>query len=202
MKITKLGNQKNRQSVYVDDNFVCFLSSFSIFKHKLFEGKEIELDELSKIQFESDQDYAFNLAIKHLSKYEKTEKQLKDFLISKGFLPKLCDYVLEKVKEYNYISDQNYAEHFLNSTKHKYGENKIRQVLKQNGVSEEIISKLEIETDFEALNLIVDKYMKNKEKTFENYQKCGKFLLSRGFSWGDVSKVLENKRGEEDESWK
>ncbi len=202
-KITKIGEQKNRQSIYVDDNFVCFLQSFTIFKHKLFVGKEITLQELEQIQFESEKDYAFDLALKHISKYTKTEKGLKDYLILKGFLPELCDVVIEKVKEYGYISDKRYAENFVETNKHRFGKNRLKQTLLQKGVSKNLVDCLNFETNEQDLLEIAQKYMKNKESTFQNKQKCAKFLLSRGFEWNEISKTLNklNFKEIEDEDW-
>ncbi len=201
--ITKIGEQKNRQSIYVDDVFVCYLQSFTIFKHKLCVGQEIDRQMLARIQFESEKDYAFDLAIKHISKYTKTEKGLKDFLLSKGFLPELCDDILEKVKDYGYISDKHYAENFVETNKHRFGKLRLKQTLISKGVSKKVLEELEFETNPEDLLCMAQKYLKNKEKTPQSKQKCAKFLLARGFSWEEVSKTLEklNFKESEDENW-
>jgi len=200
-KITKIGegrNKNSRLSIYVDEQFVCFLNSFTVYKYKLVEGQEIDLERLKQIQMETEQDTAFDLAIKYLSKYVKTEKEIKDYLISKGFLSELVEKVIDKIKSYKYIDDQQYAQNFIDNSKNRYGINKIKMTLKQKGVSNDIINKIEVHPSEEMLDSLVQKYMRSKEKTKENKQKCAKFLYSRGFNWDTISHAIG--RIEEDEN--
>ena len=201
--ITKIGtkNKSGRFSIYLDDEFVCFLSEFTIFKYKLCEGKEVDIENLKQIQMESEQDTAFNLAIKYISKYQKTEKELKDYLVSKGFLEDVANAVLQKVKAYRYIDDKLFLDAYIKSSKGRYGINRIKQNLKQKGLDESLLNDIEIEEDLDDLQKIAEKYLKNKEKTRQNLQKCIKFMISRGFNYSDVLKVMERFNGEDYESW-
>ncbi|MBR1926045.1 MAG: RecX family transcriptional regulator [Clostridia bacterium] len=202
--ITKLGDGKNRAkriAVYVDDNFVCFLDAFTIFKYKLNVGSEIDLESLQKIQAESETAGAFDLAINYLSKYQKTEKEVYNYLKSKGYLDEVCQKVLEKVKEYKYLDDKIYVENFLRNSKGRMGINKVKQTLKQKGISDEILSNIELNSDFDEIKNIALKYLKNKEKTKQNLQKCAKFLLGRGFVWSEIFPVIKSLGVSEDESW-
>ncbi len=203
--ITKLGdtNKGKRVAVWVDQEFICFLNDFTVYKNKLAEGGQIAIADLEKMQFESEKDTAFNLALKHLSKYSKTEKQLREFLRDKGYLPKLCDEVLEKVREYQYVDDRRFAENFVSSSKNKFGSARLKMMLQQKGVGEEIIREaLENLDNAGAVQEICKNYMKKKEKTVQNWQKCANYLYGRGFSWQQISAALsELKKEKEDESW-
>ena len=195
---------KNRFLIYIDNQFACILNDFSIFKYKLKEGKEITENELSNIQLECEQDIAFDLAIKYLSKYTKTEKEVKDYLISKGYLPSVVKEVTQKIKNYGYINDEGLAKTYTSMSKNKYGKNKIKFMLKSKGISEENIDKAlsELESQEDAVYELAIKHLKNKEKNKENLQKTSKFLYGRGFSWEDISKTLSKISKEwEDESW-
>lgn len=202
-KITKIGekNKSQRLAIYLDDEFVCFLNAFTIYKYKLSVGNEIDLEELKRMQFESEKDTAFDLAIKYISKYQKTESELKDYLLKKGFLSELCDEVLKKVKDYRYIDDRIFVENYIKNSKGRYGINKIKQSLKQKGISDELISSLEIEEDLSDLQKMAQKYLKNKEKNGANLQKCMKFMFSRGYSYEDISKVMSKIKENSDEDW-
>ena len=201
--ITKLVEGRNQRiSVYLDDQFVCFLNNFTVFKHKLKVGTEISMQQLNNIQLETELDTAFNLAVNYLSKYEKTEKEIGNYLISKGFLPEVKDAVLSKLKDYKYVNDLNFCENFFKMSQNKYGKNKIKMLLKQKGVSEEVINQTQLKSPDGVLDALAVKYMKNKEKTAQNKQKCAKFLLGRGFSWDEVSATLRKLDIEdENESW-
>ena len=52
MQLTELRRQKGKKalySVFVDGNFVCTLDEFSIYKHKLSVGQEIDKDYIENI---------------------------------------------------------------------------------------------------------------------------------------------------------
>ncbi len=199
--ITKISENKKRLAIYLDDQFVCFLNAFTIYKHKLAVGQEITKEKLEEIQFESEMDSAFDQAIKYISKYQKTESELVDYLQKKGYMPSLCQAVLKKVKEYRYIDDKNFVEAYVKQNRGRVGINKIKQSLKQKGISDELISQIEIEEDISDLQKIALKYLKNKEKNSANMQKCMKFMFSRGFSYDDISKTINSIKGESYEDW-
>ena len=202
-KITKIGdkNKSKRLSLYLDDAFFCYLNAFTIYKHKLMVGQEVNKEEIQKIQFESEKDTAFDLAIKYISKYQKTESELKDYLQKKGFLQTLCEETLKKVKDYRYIDDKMYVENYIKNNKGRYGINKIKQNLKQKGIQDDVILGIEIEEDFSDLQKIALKYLKNKEKNSANLQKCMKFLFSRGYSYDDISKIMSTLKEDGYEDW-
>ncbi len=202
-QITKLGEGKNkRASVYVDEQFVCFLNQFTVFKYKLKVGQEISIETLKKIQVETEEDTAFDIAIKYLTKYTKTEKELCKFLQRKGFVDEVVDLVLKKLKCYNYIDDRVFASNFVKMAQNKFGKNKIKMILKQKGISDDIINEINMDSNTEIIEALVLKYMKNKDNSSQNRQKCAKFLYSRGFCWGEISSVLDSFSWEgESESW-
>ena len=51
----------------------------------------------------------------------KTIKQMKEYLYGLGYGPSVVNYCIEKLSEYNYVNDQNYANIYLSSVKNKYG---------------------------------------------------------------------------------
>jgi len=204
--ITKIveARNKKRSSIYLDDVFVCFLDNFTIYKHKLKVGDRIDNEKLQTIQFESEQGTAFDMAVKYLSKYQKSKKEIRNYLIEKGFFPSVVDKVMEKIEYYKYTNDEYLAKSIVGFQSQKYGKQKLRFVLKNRGIGENEIEKaLEtIEGEREIAFNVAKKHIKNKELTPENIQKTGKFLLSRGFCWEDVSVVLNQlKKENENESW-
>ena len=88
MKITKLEVQKknkNRVNLYLNEEFYCGLSLEAVVKYNLKVGQDIEEQKLEFLQTDSEREIAQNKAISYISKYQKTEKELKDYLIKKGF---------------------------------------------------------------------------------------------------------------------
>lgn len=204
--ITKIVEAKNkkRASIYVDDCFVCYLDLFTIFKHKLKVGSELNSDTLQEIQLESEQGTAFDMAVKYISRAQKSKNEIKLYLQKKGFLPAVIENVIQKIEDYRYVNDEILAKNVVNLQSSKYGKQKLKILLKNRGISDgEIENALEsVENEYENALLVAKKYIKNKEITQENINKMGKFLLSRGFSWDDVSHVMyEIKRNENNENW-
>ncbi len=200
----KNSNNKKRSSIYIDGNFVCFLDNFTIFKYKLKENKEISLDELQQIQLESEEDFAFDMAIKYLSKYIKSTNEVANYLNKKGFLPLVVDKTMDKIKKYKYIDDSILANNIVQTQSNKYGKQKLKYILKNRGINDEdIINSLEnIENEFDNVLALSKKYMKNKENTLDNFQKLSKFLAGRGFSWEDINRAINQiKKDFLDENW-
>ena len=156
MQITEIRKQigkKDFYSIFVDGQFVCSLDEFSIYKHKMTEGSLIDKQLLEDIQSESMTDVAFSSSVDLLSKMMKTEKQLREYLYKKGYLKKVVDTVVEKLKEYRYLNDEYFAECFVKQKINSCGKFKIKNELKLKGIDEEIINKLldEMENQDDAI---------------------------------------------------
>ena len=202
MLITKVEVQKNnkdRCNIYIDEEFQTGLHLDVCIKYGLKAGKEITQEELDEIIFESDKILALSKTTQYLNTALKTETQIRDYIYKKGYSKEVCSYVIAKLKEYNYIDDQNYARAYIETYSKKFGEMKLKASLLQKGIDKEIIENLlnALESDDEILYNMATKYMKNKENTFENQVKLTRFLAGRGFSFDEINKVVDKiKRGE------
>lgn len=78
-------------------------------KNRLKAGQTIDPATLSKIQLESEKSTAFDKALNFISAAQKTEKQVREYLAGKGYLPAVADYVMEKMREYGFLDDGGYA---------------------------------------------------------------------------------------------
>ena len=207
MQITELRKQKGKKdmfSIFVDGQFVCSLDNYTIFKHKLSVGQEIDKQLLENMQCESMSDFAFSQSVDLLSKMMKTEKQMRDYLHKKGYLKKVVDDVVKKLKEYRYLNDEFYAGCFVKQKSNSFGKFKIRNELKLKGISEEVINNAleEIEPDEQVILQVAKKYLKNKELDKNTVSKLGRHLASKGFSWDEINNCLNKIKLEETyEDW-
>jgi len=205
--ITELRKQKSkkaRYSVFLDNNYACGLDEFCVYKHKLSEGSDITLDELQEIQLESEASTAFEKAINLISKNVKTENQIREYLKTKGYLPKVIDEVVNKLKSYKYINDDNFCEEFIKMYANIWGRKKIKFALMHKGIDEKtIVEKLDnLDNQDDLIAKLAGKFLSNKEITRENLEKLVRHLYSKGFVWADISKVINKyKRGGVNESW-
>ena len=201
MVITELRKQKGKKnmfSVFVDGQFVCSLDDYTVFKHKLCENQETNKQILEDMQCESMSDLAFSQSVDLLSKMMKTEKQMREYLHKKGYLKKVVDQVVEKLKEYRYLNDTFYAECFIRQKINSVGKFKIKNELKLKGVDENIISELleQVDNQDEVILQLANKYVKNKPIDSKTVQKLSRFLASKGFSWDEINSCL-NKMNKE-----
>jgi regulatory protein len=200
--ITPQIKDKRRCNIFIDGKFYCGMLLETTVKHRLKVGRSVTEEELSTIQLDSEKQTALDKALTHITASKKTEKQIRDFLKSKGYLAAVSDFVIEKMKEYGFIDDYDYAKQYANFAGAKKGKRLIRMELKAKGVSETEIDKALSETDEEtelnAAKTILEKYMKNKTADKETLIKACKHLLGKGFDY-ETAKSAITLFGEMDE---
>lgn len=207
MKITSIEIQKknkNRVNLYIDDNFECGLSLETIVKNHLKVGQELSERELDYFKNDSEKEVALNKAVGYIAKYQKSEKELKKYLRDKEYDKSVVDYVAEKLKKYGFVDDKVFATNFVKAKTKNQGKRKIAMMLKQKGVSEEIVDDAieEFSCDREQIIEVAKKYLKNKPLDIKTKQKAYRYLASRGYNGEDIMPCLNQlMKGEENESW-
>ena len=193
---------KTRCNIYLDGRFCCGLTLESVVKNRLKVGRGVTESELAEIQLESEKNTAFDKALNHLSATRKTEKQMRAYLAEKGYLPSVVEYVLEKLRSYNFVNDGEYAEAYVEYAVKKKGGRMIRMELRGKGVSDEKIdaalSTVDEETETATAVGILQKYMRGKTADKETLQKAYRYLMGKGFSY-DVAKSALTAFGDIDE---
>ncbi len=190
-----------RCNIYLNNNFYCGLELETVMKFRLKVGQEIEADKLDEIQCDSERLKATEKALNFLSNRAKTKKQVKEYLQKKGYTEKTVSAVMEKLIEYKYVSDENYAEDYVRVYSSKKGKRLIAMELKQRGVLEDDMRLAldSIENEEESALKIAEKYIKNKEKSKENLLKCYKYLISKGFDYDLAKQTVERIKTDEDD---
>lgn len=195
MQITKIEFQKkhdDRANLYIDDEFYAGVSVELVLKEQLKKGMEISKETLDELILEDEKGTAFSKSVKYLSSTLKTEKQIRDYLRKKEYNPNTIDYVIDKLNEYKYLDDENYARSFVLTYSNKYGKLKLISALKSKGISDKIIDNvfsedLEIKSNIRS---VADKYLKNKELNAQTYLKLSRFLYSRGYEFDEINRII------------
>lgn len=157
----------------------------------------IAVGEFDNVKFEqakqeSDQIIAFNLATKYLSSSMKTEKQIKDYLYKKEFKTKTINLVVEKLKEYKLVDDSLFANYYIKSNPN-FSANKLKQKLFSFGVKKDVVDEtLQDFDDFEGCQKSATKFLKNKILDQKTKEKLVRHLISKGYNWNEINKVLNN----------
>lgn len=192
----------NRFNLYLDGEFYSGIELDTIVKYGLKNYQDIEKQKLDSYILESESFFAFNKALKYLSKSMKTESEIKDYLKTKNFNNNVIDLAIEKLYEYKYINDEIYVKNYVDFYKNKYGKLKIKQNLINKKINEEIIDEFLSFNEEESLLIVInliEKMIKNKELDDKLKQKVIRNLLSKGYSYDIIKSAF--KRIKDNEDW-
>ena len=136
------------------------------------------------------------LLLEHM---DRTEKGLSDRLRQAGFSAEAVEDAMNYVRSYGYLNDLRYAENYISFRINSKSRQKILQELAGKGIDRETAlsaweSTAEVETPDELAVLRSTVLKKCQEETVldeKAMRRLQSFLLRRGFSYGDISHVLD-----------
>ena len=199
MKITKIKSQNNkdRVNIYLDGEFAFGLSLEIAYKYNLKENMEIDESYIENVLKSEEQNRANDYALKFLSNRWRTEKEIVDKMIKKGFDEEVINETLAYLKKYNFIDDRRFAEIYTEEKIRlkKLGNYRIKHELQNKGVDESIASEIVekySDNEYERAMELATKKIKSYKNDDKNaiYRKLGGYLQRRGYSFECVSKVL------------
>lgn len=102
-----------------------------------------------------------------------------------------ADEIVERLKEYGLVDDENYAKLFVDAKRNKLGIGALKNKLQSVGVKYDIInSAVECIDDQYGLTVATaEKYLRNKPHTPEIKTKLFRYLLSKGFDFEQCGEV-------------
>ncbi len=200
--ITAQVKNKKRCNLFIDGEFFAGISFETVLKERLKVGQEVDQKDLADIILASDRVEAVEKAVEYCSKTLKTKKQVKTYLLGKGYSEDIVWHTIDKLIEYNLINDMEYAKRYLETTSKTQGKRLAEYKLMMKGLKKEDVSivydDLEISSN-ENAKVVAEKYLRNKEQTKENLAKTYRYLISRGFSYEDATFALSAFRNGEDD---
>lgn len=207
-KITKIELQKkneDRVNIYINYEYAFSCSKELVYTHKLSSGQQIERDSLNAIASEDNYIKCKNSALKIIERTYKSEKELYDKLIEKGYDEQTIEITMDFLKKYNFLDDLTFTKMYIKDKIKTQGKNKIRFALIKKGISEEIINSVLEEFNTENQNdtiiaLAEKKYktlQKNEQDSRKLYKKLADFLIRKGFQWEEVKPALKQLLNEE-----
>ena len=217
MKVTKLSAQERnveRVNMFLDEKFACGISLNTVAKYNIFVGKELSGEEYTKILYDDLGERLFNRAVDYLGSSIKTAKQIRTYLRNLLFKKKgswyeelekenreeLVENTMQKLEEYSYLNDSEFAEAFISSrVKNKpRGKNVLLGELLAKGVSKEIAEeKLEemIDDEYDMLKRVYEKKYGIEKFGMKDRKKID-FLLRKGFNWDLIERYINEKSEE------
>ncbi|AOW83480.1 recombination regulator RecX [Vibrio mimicus] len=141
-------------------------------------------------------------ALQLLSRRDHSEYELQQKLALKGHQTEVIDEVVKYCLELGYLSDVRYAASQARQMVHKgYGEQRLRQQLKEKRVAEDVIEQVLAEQTIDWFELAKEvahkKFKSGISLERSQYAKQVRYLQYRGFSFDQIRYALQANESDE-----
>ena len=195
--ITALSVQRrnpNRVNVFLDGEFAFGLTRIVAAWLKV--GQELSQDKIESLLNQESHEVVFQNAMHYLSYRPRTEKEIRQHLLTRGYEEPIVEGVVEQMKEKGLINDLQFAQAWIEnrSVYRPRGHKALAVELQQKGVERGAIEEvLEVLGDEKKLALTAArKYVHHLDvedwTTFR--AKLGAFLGRRGFAYETISETV------------
>lgn len=160
------------------------------FKERLSEGKEFSGEDLSALVKEESYHRCHQASLNFLKYRPRSELELKQRLLRKGFLPDAIEKTLKNLKDVSLVDDKAFASLWTDSRKSNRSRRLIKLELQRKGISKDIAQQVtsNIDEDSTALAIARKKARSLHGKAPREFQgKILTYLVQKGFNY-DVSK--------------
>lgn len=208
-KITRIEVQKrNKQrfNVYIDEVYAFAVDGELVYKEKLSVNEEVDEERLQNIAKKENLSKCKNTALRILERSYKTEKEIKERLIDKGYDLDAILPIVDFLKEYAFINDSEYIKMYIKDRIKRQGAQKIKYALIKKGIDpDEIEANLTILNKNEEINVALElakkKYSQIVLRESDKYKlsdKLCRFLIGRGYDYALVKDVIKKVINSED----
>ena len=193
----------NKIHLYLDEEYQITTTAEFWADHFIADGTEIDGEEWQALVDAIHYRKALNKCFDLLSRRDYSAYELRRKLLTVAQAD-AADRAIERMKELNYLDDENYARMLLRhlTENKKMSSAFIKQELRKRGIAPEIITAVMEETEIDNVaaieQLIVTKY-RTKLQAENGTEKVIAALSRRGFSFSDIKKALRNISEDNDE---
>lgn len=193
--------KQNRYNVFIDGEYACSLGADSCVVFDIKAGKQISEEELKRAVMSDNTQYAFDSAVNLISFKMRTHGEIVEKLLNRKIDEQAIEAALEKLENYGYVNDKDYATEYVRSAmlSGRYGKRVIEFKMKQKGIDEDVLDQaLQIYTpDAEkqmAKNQLVSLTKKYRdEEEYKKRRKIFSSLARRGFDYDIINTLLSEE---------
>ena len=199
MKIEKYElTKKNSYNIYFSNGEVITLNERVITKNELLLKKEINSELYDKLKYENNIYDAIDKAIKYISVRLRSTKEIKDYLIKKGYSLDVVETAIKELLNNKYLNDDIFTKAYIKDklTFTSKGDYKIKMELVQLGIDNNIIESNIAMIDEDMLINRIKKSIEKDIKTNKKYKgivlknKIYNHLITQGYSKEKVLNVI------------
>ncbi len=182
--------------IVFDHQFTLVLYKGELKAFSLWEGAEVPDDTIERIEDQILKKRATKYAMNLLVKKDYTSKELTDKLVKAGYTENSAGAALAYVSSYHYVDDLSYARRYLETYSDRKSIRKMQMELRQKGISDELFLQAkdaaQMEDEADTLRYYAEKKARSLDLSQEkDRQKLLRFLVGRGFSFGDARDMLQ-----------
>ncbi len=132
---------------------------------------------------------------------DRTEAELRERLLKKGFDASSVEDAVSYVKSFGYVDDERYARNYVEFYRQRKSARQLAQDLQRRGVDTLYIESAlsESGSDESALKRALEKKVTNPRKlaeySFEEKQKVMAYLYRKGFQMEDIRRIVDSYSG-------
>ena len=199
MKIEKYElTKKNSYNIYLSNGEVITLNERVITKNELLLRKEINSELYDKLKYENNIYDAIDKAIKYISVRLRSTKEIKDYLIKKGYSLDVVEAAIKELLNNKYLDDDIFTKAYIKDKLSftSKGDYKIKMELVQLGIDNNIIESNIAMIDEDMLINRIKKSIEKDIKTNKKYKgvvlknKIYNHLITQGYSKEKVLNVI------------
>jgi regulatory protein len=200
--ITSIEEQKKkgRYNIFLDGEYAFGLYKETIYHFGLRVKDELNEKKCEELKSYDEINFGKKVAYRFLNFKPRSEKEVRTKLKKHKLSEESIDKIIDSLKEFKFINDEQYAKMYVESkvSLKPEGRNSLKIKLSQKGIGKETSEKTVAEnyseeTEYQKAHELLQKYQKKvKAKTpLEKKQKCYRHLLSKGFSFDLINRVLK-----------
>ena len=205
-KITALKEGKGRNkriNVFVDGRFAFSLEGDVVVAGALRVGQELTASEAEKLAAKDQDQRGMNAAVRLLGYRPRSEAELRERLLRRGFEKATIDSVMGKLKEQNLVDDTDFAR-FWKENRQSFRPRSRRMTrleLRRKGVDSGVIDRIvaEIDDGDSAYRAAQPKARQMKAADYDVFRRrLGEYLRRRGFDYEVIKRTVEKMWQERD----
>ncbi len=204
---TITGIQKEKSSakqyrIYVDGDDVLSIHEDVLVKFGLHKGMIVQPDQLMEWAREDEYMKVRRAAFQYLKVRARSVHEVRVYLTRNEWDPEICERVIAECIEWGYLDDEAFAKAWVAERRKRKGLGKIRlrQELREKGISLENIEKILIDIDEDeerqqAMEIAERRYLRIQDQPWSKIERrIGQYLMRRGYSSNMVYSILYQLR--------
>lgn len=203
--VTDITEQKRggRLNVFLDEKFWSGMPSEIVDEWNLRIGKEISLQQKEEIEQQIAEESAFAAAMMLLSYRDRSVAEMEKRLAEKKFSPGVVRHAVDRMLEYGYLDDQNFALELAQAQLERgRGKRAAQSALYKAGLAsdliEEALGRVYASGEDEVAAALVWLSRKRLPQDDRDRQRLLRGLAGRGFSFDVAREALQSWESEED----